>query len=281
MMHTGAYMRRLVLLFAVLAISSSCWAGITYTAVTRTILGSNTHAGDMRVRAWVDGKRARMDFVQSSLPELRSGTYLVTSDGGETAFLVDPRSRTFQRFDINSMIGNMADMMRAMRNQMKVRFERPKVDKLLDEPGPVMNGVPTRHYRYRTSYKAVIEMIETDTVATTLEEDIWTTTAITEPGIVALLNKRPSSGDEELDRIVQQEMDKVRGFPLKHITSTRTETSKQTSQSRTEMQVVQLKKVPVAASMFQVPKGYAELEPDDADVNNAMKKLEHSNSDPE
>jgi hypothetical protein len=274
-------MRRLSLLFVVIAVSPICFAGITYTAVTRTILGSKTHAGDMRVRAWVDGKRARMDFVQSSLPELRSGTYLITSDGGDSAFLVDPRSRTYERFDINTMIGNMADMMRAMRSQMKVRFEEPKVEKLLEEAGPLMNGMRTRHFRYRTSYKAVIEMFETETVATTTEEDIWTTTAITEPGIVALLNKRPSSGDEQLDRIVQQEMDKVPGFPLKHLTSTRTETKKQTSQSRTEMFVLELKKVPVAASLFQIPKGFAELNPNDPDLTKAMKKLQHSSGDRE
>ena len=266
-------MRRLLLAVFV-AFASTSWAGVTYTAVTRTILGSTNHVGDMRVKAWVDGKQARMDFVESELPQLESGTYLVTSDGGDTAYLVDPRSHTYQRWDINSMIGNMADLMRALRSQMKARFEQPRVEKLLEEAGPLMDGMPTRHYRYRTSYKAYLELNETETISTVTEEDIWTTAAIKEPGLMALLNKRPSSGDEELDRIIQQEMAKVSGFPLKRVTSTRTETTKETSESRTEMEVVELKTVPVAPSVFLLPKGYAELNPNDSDLTNAIKKLE-------
>lgn len=262
-----------------LAFTTSSWAGITYTAVTRTILGAKTHAGDMRVQAWIDGKQARMDFIESSLPELQSGTYIVTSDGGDTSFLVDPNTKTFERFDMKTMIGNMADMMRSLRSQMKVRFEEPKVEKLLEEAGPKIDGMPTRHYRYRTSYKAVIEMAETESVATIMEEDIWTTTAITEPGVVALLNKRPSSGDDQLDHIIEKEMAKVPGFPLKHITSTRTETHRQTNESRTEMKVVDLKTVPIAGTMFQVPKGYAELDPNAPDIKNAWKKLQQQKQD--
>jgi len=264
---------RKLLLFLMVVLSVTSWAGITYTAETRTILGSKNQAGDMRVKAWVDGKQARVDFLYSELPQLETGTYLVTSDGGDTAYLIDPRSRTFQRWDISSMIANMADMMRSMRSQMKVRFDEPKVEKLLEEPGPEIDGLPTRHFRYRTSYKASLQLNETETISTVTEEDIWTTNAIQEPGLLALLNKRPSSGDEELDRIIQQEMAKIPGFPLRHITSTRTETAKETTESRTEMNIVELKNVPVAESMFRVPKGYAELDPDDSDLNNAIKKL--------
>ncbi len=267
-------MRKLLLPLAILAFTLPSWAGITYTAVTRTILGSKNHSGDMRVRAWVDGKQARMDFLESSLPELASGTYLITSDGGDSSYLVDPQSKTYERFDMQTMIGSMADLMRAMRSQMKVRFEEPKVEKLLEEEGPTMNGFPTRHYRYRTSYRAVIQMAETETVVTVMDEDIWTTTALTEPGIMALLNKRPSSGDEQLDRIIQTEMEKVPGFPLKHVTSTRMETRKETNESRTEMEVVELKNVPIEPTMFQLPKGYAEIDPDDPSLQNALKKLQ-------
>jgi hypothetical protein len=265
-------MRKLVLLF-VLSSALSSWAGITYTAVTRTILGSKNKAGNMRVQAWVNGKRARMDFIQSELPQLESGTYLISSDGGDTAYYVDPRSKTYERWDINNMIANMADVMRAMRSQMKVHFEEPKVQKLLEEAGPRMQGMPTRHYRYRTSYKSHIEMFENETISTDIEEDVWTTTAISEPGLMALLNKRPSSGDEQLDRIIQQEMDKVPGFPLKRITSTRTETTKQTNESRTEMEITELKSADVADSWFEVPKGYKELDPEDSDLGKAVEKL--------
>jgi Domain of unknown function (DUF4412) len=228
----------------------------------------------MKVQAWIEGQRARMDFIESALPQLESGTYLVSSDGGDTAFYIDPRSKTFERWDISNMIANMADVMRAMRSQMKVRFDEPKVEKLLEENGPRMHGMPTRHYRYRTSYTAHIDMAGAETISTEMVEDIWTTTAISEPGLLDLLNKRPSSGDEQLDRIIQKEMDKVPGFPLRRVTSTRTDTKNQTNESRTEMEITELKKADIVNSWFQVPKGYKELDPEDSDMNKAMQKLE-------
>jgi hypothetical protein len=137
-----------------------------------------------------------------------------------------------------------------------------------------MRGMPTRHFRYRTSYKAYIDMYEKETIVTVLEEDIWTTTAISEPGIKVFLNRRPSSGDEQLDRILEKEMSRVPGFPLKRLTSTRTETKKQTTESRSEMEVVELKNVVVPDSMFKVPKGYIRMDADDPEMTRAMKKLE-------
>src|SRR5512147_2843594 len=106
-------MRKLLLLLLLAATPS--FAGITYTAETRTILGAKDSNGDFRVQGWVSGNRARMEFLKSQLPELETGTYLVSADGGENVFLVNPKNKTFEVWDISSMISNMADMMRTMR----------------------------------------------------------------------------------------------------------------------------------------------------------------------
>jgi hypothetical protein len=263
-------MRKLILTLLLAATPS--WAGVTYTAVTRTIIGSKSSAGDFRVQGWVSGNHARMEFLRSDLPELGSGTYLVSSDGGETVFLVNPKERTFERWDVNSMMENMANMMRTFRGEMKVRFEEPKVEKLLEEKGPSMHGMPTRHFRYRTSYRASLG--DTETIATVVEEDIWTTDAIAEPGVKAFLNKRASTGDEQLDRILMAEMSKVPGFPLKRTSSTQTQTKRQTTVNRSEMEIVELRTVQKPDTWFAVPKGFKEIDPNESEMNRAMRKLE-------
>jgi hypothetical protein len=265
-------MRRLLLLC--LFVASQCFAGVTYTAETRTILGAKDGNGDFRIQGWVSGDRARMEFLQSQLPELETGTYLVSSDGGDNVFLVNPKNKTFEVWDINAMISNMADMMRSMRGEMRVRFEEPKVEKLVEEDGPRIDGMPTRHYRFRTSYKATIDMYDTETVSTVTEEDIWTTTAIKEPGVKIFLDRRMSSGDEQLDRILDREMSKVSGFPLRRLTSTRQETKKQVTETRAEMNVVEVKDLNVSDSMFEVPKGFTEVDPNEPGMERALKKLE-------
>jgi hypothetical protein len=265
-------MRKLLFLFLLAAIPS--FAGITYTAETRTILGAKNSNGDFRVQGWVSGTRARMEFLESQLPELESGTYLVSSDGGQNVYLVHPKSKTFELWDVNAVVSNMADMMRSLRGEMRVRFEEPKVEKLLEEEGPKIEGMPTRHYRFRTSYKATIDMYDTETVSTVTEEDIWTTAAITEPGVKVFLDRRMSSGDEQLDRILDKEMSKVIGFPLRRLTSTRQETKKQVTETRSEMNVLNVKNVDVNDSMFEVPPGFTELDPNESSMDRAMKKLE-------
>jgi hypothetical protein len=270
-------MRKLLLIILLTALP--CFAGITYTAETRTILGARDSNGDFRVKGWVSGNRARMEFLQSALPELEPGTYLVSSDGGQNVFLVDPKNKTFERWDLSAMASNMADMMRAMRGEMRVRFEEPKVEKLLDEPGPLIDGLPTRHYRFRTSYRASIDMYDTETVTTVTEEDIYTTTAIVEPGLKIFLDRRMSTGDEQLDHIIEQEMSKVAGFPLRRLTSTRQTTKKQVTDTRSEMNVVELKKVNIDDSLFRVPKGFTELDPNESGMERAMRKLETEQKD--
>jgi hypothetical protein len=264
-------MRKLVLLLLLTAIPS--FAGITYTAETRTILGAKDTNGDFRVQGWVSGNRARMEFLQSELPGMETGTYMVSTDGGSNVFLVDPKAKTFERWDISGMISNMADMMRSMRGEMRVRFEEPKVERLLEEEGPKIDGMPTRHYRFRTSYKASIDMYDTETVSTVTEEDIWTTNAITEPGVKIFLDRRMSSGDEQLDRILDKEMNKVVGFPLRRLTSTRQETKKEVTETRAEMNVLDIKNVDVPDSMFEVPKGFTELDPNDSSMERAVKEF--------
>lgn len=265
-------MRKLIL-FLLLA-ATHCFAGMTYIAQTRTITGANDSNGDFRVQGWVSGNRARMEFLQSALPQLESGTYLVSSDGGNTVYFVNPKEKTFELWDISGMISNMADMMRSMRGEMRVRFEEPKVEKLLEEEGPKIQNLPTRHYRFRTSYKATIDMYDSDTINTVTEEDIWTTNAITEPGVKIFLDRRMSSGDEQLDHILDKEMSKVVGFPLRRLTSTRQETKKQVTETRSEMNIVELKTVDVPDSVFEVPKGFAEVDPNDSDLDRGLKRLE-------
>jgi hypothetical protein len=265
-------MRRL--LFLILLTTLPSFAGITYTAQTRTTLGDEKGAGEFRVRGWVSGNHARMEFLKSDLPELEAGTYLVSSDGGNTVFLVNPKAKTYERWDVNGMVSNMADVMRSLRGQMHVRFEEPTVEKLLDEPGPLLQGMPTRHFRFRTSYKVVIDVSGSQTISTVTDEDIWTTDSIAEPGVRLFLNHRASSGDEQLDRIIDKEMSKVPGFPLRRITTTTTHTKNGTTKSRNEMEIVNVRKVSLADSFFRIPKGFTEVDPNAADVDRAYQRLE-------
>ena len=249
------------ILTAALALPSV--AGVTYTAETRTVTAEDPdHTADIKVRALVSGRTAGVDFLDSELPELGKGRYLLSTDEGKTVYLVDPDGKTFALWDADSMVSGMADLMRRMRWQMRVHFEEPKIVKLLDEKGEMVAGLPTRHYRYRTSYRVRIELAGTDTINTTVDEDIWTTSVLQEPGLRLWLKQDPpTSGDDQLDRIIREEKSKIQGFPLKRFTVTKSIDHRgKASDSRTEMFVIVIKTHPVDDSAFQIPSGYKEMD---------------------
>ena len=100
-------------------------------------------------------------------------------------------------------------------------------------------------------------------LTTTIEEDIWATSQLSDPALTVWLNKRPAkTGDAQLDSMIQAEMDKVQGFPLKRVSkSTSVDAEGAAHSTTTEVEVIELKIEPVADSEFKIPAGYVEIKP--------------------
>ena len=248
-------MRRLTLIAMVL-FAVSCFAGIRFTAKTISDEG-----GDVTVRALVSGSRAKVTFLQSGGRVAASGDYMLSPDQGATLYLISPNTRTYTRYDTRTMLSGMGLMVQGMRGTMKVTFEAPKVEKLLDEDGGLVAGLPTRHYRYRTSYVVSMHVTGDKKATTEIEEDIWTTTHLSDPALAVWLKKGPTpTGDQQLDSMIKAEMDKVQGFPLRRITITHMhDATGAEHNNRVEMQVTEVKRLPIAAAEFVIPKSYKEV----------------------
>ena len=232
------------------------FAGITFTAKT-----ISNDGGDVAVRALVSGSRAKVTFLQRGSKVSQAGDYLLSLDRGTTLFMVSPGTRTYTRYDTPSMMSGMGQMVQGMRGMMKVTFESPKVEKLLEEDGGLIAGLPTRHYRYRTSYIVSMHVTGDRKASSEIEEDIWTTTQLSDPALTIWLKKAPAAtGDAQLDAMIKAEMDKVQGFPLRRITVTHMhDATGANHESRVEMVVTSVKNTPIAASEFVIPKSYKEV----------------------
>lgn len=194
-------MRRLTLIAALLVAPLS-FAGITFTAKT-----ISSEGGDVTVRALVSGTRAKVTFLQSGSQVAAAGDYMLSPDQGNTLFLISPGTRTYTRYDTRTMLSGMGQMVQGMRGMMKVTFESPKVEKILDEDGGMIAGLPTRHYRYRTSYVVSMHVTGDRKATTDIEEDIWTTTHLSDPALAVWLKKGPAAtGDEQLDAMIKRAM---------------------------------------------------------------------------
>jgi hypothetical protein len=251
----------LLLALTVALCVSPCLAGIAYNAVVRgdAPAGAKAAAQNGTINGWANGQDGKVEFIGNANPMMPSGSYLITRDGARTLVLVDPTRKTYSRFDVQSMLDATGGMMQGMKTMMKMQFESPKIEKLLEENGGLVAGLPTRHYKYRTTYTVNMDFMGPRHSVTVLEEDIWATTKSLDPAMGIWLKKQPAkTGDEQLDAMIAAEMNKVPGFPLRRISITTIESDGNRQTFRNEMEVTRLTVKPVPLSTFQIPAGYKE-----------------------
>lgn len=251
----------LTLLFALAAAPG--FADIRYKSVTK-IQPEQGKSQDTQVEGWVSGDSSRVEIKDSANPMLKPGAWLITKDGGQTIFLVDPEEKTYAEWDVRAMLGAAGSVMNGMGPVLKIEFTEPKVEKVLDEAGPALLGLPTRHYRYRISYTMKMKVLgmgnETSVVS---EEDIWATDQLRDPALsIWLRADSPRTGNEQLDKLIDSSRGRIAGFPLKTvIVSTTTNKKNKQTTTRTTMEVTELDtKVNVPGSSFEIPAGYEKTE---------------------
>jgi hypothetical protein len=243
------------------AMAAPARAGVHYKAATHTDAPSRSHV--IQVEGWVAGDRARVEFQASDNPFARSGTYMLTKDGGRTLYLVNPEDRTYVQWSVEGLLGAFGGIMNGgLGPMLKIEFTDPKVEKLAEEDGGTIVGIPTRHYRYRTSYSMKVKVFglgrATDVVS---EQDVWVADRLQDQGLgVWLRNEPPATGNADFDKLVAAGREKVHGFPLKSVTvTTSTQKDKQTV-TRSTMEVTELTTTTVPEERFELPAGYQERE---------------------
>lgn len=241
----------------VLALAPAAWAGMVFTSVTKMEGGKGTPAQANTVKGYVDGELARIEFQDSNNPIMEKGTYLITTDGGKEVYLVNPKKKTYSKLDVEGMMGFAGGAMK----MMNMKFSDPKVEKLGEGPGAIVAGMPTIHYTFRTTYSMSMSFMGMKKATRIVqEEEIWSAPKLVEAALGIWLRKSPPKfGDENLDKLVRAEMDKVEGFPLKRKTvQTTTDEKGRSETTTTMMEVTSLEVTSVPGSLFEIPSGYQE-----------------------
>lgn len=250
-------------LLASTALAAPASAGVHYRAKTTTD-GAAGAGQAMEVEAWVDGPNAKVLFASSDHPMLGAGSYLLSNDGGETLFLVNPEEKTYAAFDLGSMMAGAAAMMKGLGPMMKVSFSNQRVEKLAEEPGPPILGYATTHYRFRTAYDSEIKVMgmgqstHNDTVT-----DTWSTAELSDPGFAAWLRREPPrTGIADLDEMIGNEVSKgIRGVPLKVVAASKVKDQRgRETATTTTMEVTAVRQEEVPAATFAMPKGFERIE---------------------
>ena len=235
-------------------LASPALAGLYYEAKTTVDKGQ----GSSEVHSWIDGEKARIEFRDSDIPTVDKDNYLITHDGGQTFFMVNPKEKTVMEWDLAAAM----NMLEGFSGLVDFEISDPQVEKLDDKDGGSVLGKSTRYVRYETSYQMnikVLGMKRKSTVAT--DQEMWLTNDYSENGLGAWLRKDRPTGNDDFDRLLNTEMAKVEGFPLKTVTVTTTTDRRgreQTSRSVTEVTV--LREESVSADRFEIPSDYEKVD---------------------
>lgn len=257
-------MRRITVFALCLALClavSPAVADVYFRSETRYEQSQGQGPGNMVVEGWVKGDQGKFLFEESGgNPMMPQGSYLITQDGGRTFVLVNPQEKTWAEWDIEAMLRFAGQMLNSLGPLVKIQVEEPQVEMLADEAGEEILGLPTHHYRIRTTYGLKVRVMgikqsnNTETI-----QDLWTTTAIDEEAFGAWLRKDPpKTGNEELDQLIFDEVTRTEGFVLRTIAETRTvggKKKKREQTSRTVTEVTELDtKRSIDESTFTFPR---------------------------
>ncbi|HEY0557720.1 MAG TPA: DUF4412 domain-containing protein [Thermoanaerobaculia bacterium] len=243
------------------------FAGIHYKSVSRTESeGSRARSSDVQAEGWVAADKAKIVFLEShDNPVAQQGTYLLTKDGGRTLYLVNPKDQTYAKWSLQGMLGTIGAVMNGMGPLLKIQFSDLKADKVAEEDGGKILGLPTRHTRFRTTYVASVKVLGMGSTSNVVsEQEVWSTTSLADPGLgVWLRAEPPRTGNTEFDKLITSQAGHIQGYPLKMVTVTTNTAQKgnRTTTTRSTMEVTQIDtSAAVPASTFEIPAGYKETQ---------------------
>lgn len=237
------------------------FAGWAYEAVT-TDDAARGKPRVLGVRAWVDGAKTKVEFTDGSKQgPFSAGSYLLTQDGGQTLYLVDPKEKAYSRWDMEAMFQMLGNLMESSGGLFEMEFSDISSKKLLEEPGGSVLGYPTTHYRWQSGYTLRMSVMgmKREHQAEVLQ-DLWVTDAHDAAGFLVWLRPdRMKTGNQDFDALLASEMKKLSGFPLKSTTVTTTRDKKgRENVTRSTTEVTSLREEAIAGAVFELPADYEE-----------------------
>jgi len=227
-------------------------------------VSSSDNGMNMEVRAWADGESAKVEFTRSDSEFIPSGSYLLTTDGGQTVYLVDPAARTYSVWDMDALFATLGQALEAAQGVVELDFKDVMAEDLGSESGGEMLGYDTTKKSWRTGYTMdmkVVFMKQSQRMDTTTEA--WMTDAIDNSTLGMWFTVQPpTTGNPDLDMILTQSMEQIDGTPLKvvqHTTMTDNKKKRRGGKTTTTtMEVTAFREESVDAGVFTMPEGLTE-----------------------
>jgi hypothetical protein len=179
-------------------------AGLTYElrSVTRGVTETTLVA-----RVAVDGANFRLDFLRGDDLVFRTGSFIVSRDGGTTLTVVDPHAKTYYDVRADQLTGTLSSL---LGGTVTARVANAKSARRAAGSGPPLEGYATRREIVESSYDLVVDVMGQElTLPVRTKSESWTTDRIA-PQYMNFLQLG------ELDRLAGAQRT---AFPLREVTT--------------------------------------------------------------
>ncbi len=228
------------------------------------------------------GGKLRMDFLEPSAnPMMKNGGYMIMDAENNKLIMVSPEEKKAIVMDpsaMGSMVGTMGGS-----GLVKMDVDNIKVEVEDLGSGEKMLGKSTHRYRVTRSYDMVVKvlMMKRKSRHESVQE-LWLTNDFgTERAFEAFgrqFANRVASGGS-MQKLMEAETKVPRGFPMKTVMkSTDTDDKGKASTTSSTMEVTELAKANIDASVFEVPSGYETVDMGAA-MKDARVKMDSAKSD--
>jgi hypothetical protein len=249
-------MKRLLLTVALAIVALPAFAAIQYDFIQKSTTDHPIRpVTDVTGRTIVDGARSRIDYIGGNT--YPPGTYVLSTDGARRLFFVDPEKKSYTEFNTSGIATSLST------NNLKIENFTSNIDTLPDHTK--IAGVDTTHYKVSMNYDVTLTVqgiALKQHVTTTIEK--WTSDQFAEIDL-AFYSEPTMTGNEALDKLIETEMAKAPGFPMRQIVTVRTSydmpirTKLNVPNTRTitrETLITAIGQAKVEPSMFVLPATY-------------------------
>lgn len=240
-------------------------AGYVYEATTS--MGSNQGGGrqETRVKGWVEGESARIEFEESGgMGFMEPGTYLITRNAGETMLFVNPEKKTYSELNLGETMQAAGAVMQQMGGMLKMEYKDISVEKVLEEPGPEILGYDTVHTVVNSGYTQSMSIMGQEmNQKNVMKSEMWTTSKIDASAFSVWMrpDQRFKGMIEGLDEYMQKTFSQISGTPLRVVVNTTTtDNNGRSYTSEMETNVTYVSEEDVDEARFEIPADYEKID---------------------
>lgn len=247
-------MRRFLAL-ALFAAALPSTAGVTYNLRS---VSSGVRPSTIAGTVQVEGTKMRIDFRSGDGVLFKSGSMLLTTDGGKTIEVYDPSTKTYFAIPVGELLGSANAALESLGGVMSLSFANATVAGKDEGDGGVVEGYRTRKSRLDASFDINVDaMGQKMTSRMTFTTERWTTDKLPPAMISVFQEQAMHTGIAAVDKLIEAQSGLPQGFPLRQVSTIHLRQGKSDIVSTSSATVTNIALKDIPAARFTPPAGYS------------------------